>query len=176
MLWRTAGHQGAVIALVSSLLVPAAVAQSTRPLPAGARAVLDRFAGTWDVTLTVRKPRAAVLTYALSNSWVLDDHFLHGDTGIKPDGSHELSMFGYDPATQSYPLWIFYASGLVAYLQRGEWDEATRTMSWRSAATDAIQYKSRCRFESTTVLRCSTQVSDGRGATVVEFESAAQRR
>ena len=176
VLCRAAGRYGGVMALVSSLLVPAATAQSSRVLPAGARAVLERFAGTWDVTLTVKKPQPAVVTYALSNAWVLDDHFLRGDTGIKSDGSHELSMFGYDPATRTYPLWIFYTSGVVAYLQRGEWDEKTRTMSWRSGAGDPVQFKTRCRFENDTVLHCSTQIGDGRGATGIDFESVARRR
>jgi len=164
------------IVLVWSMPAFPAMAQPARALPADVRAVLERFAGTWEVTLTVRKPRAAMFSYVLRNTWVLDDHFLHGDTGVKPDGSHELSMFGYDPVAKAYPLWIFYASGLVAYLQRGEWDEKALTMSWRSAAADPIQYRSRCRFESTRVLKCTTQVGDGRGGTGIEFESVSQRR
>jgi hypothetical protein len=152
------------------------MAQPVPALPAAARAALERFAGTWQVTVTVRKPRAAVVTYVQRNTWVLDSHFLQGDTGVKSDGSHELSMFGYDPTERTYPLWIFYASGLTAYLQRGEWDEKTRTMSWRSGATDPIQFESQCQFESATVLRCTTQVGDGRGGTSIEFESVAHRR
>jgi hypothetical protein len=167
---------GGVMTLFSILLVRAVTAQSSRALPAGARAVLERFVGTWDVTLTVKKPKAAVVTYKLNNVWVLDDHFLSGDTGIKSDGSRERSMFGYDPATRTYPLWIFYTSGVVAYLQRGEWDETTRTMNWHGAAADPVQYKSRCRFESDTTLHCSTQVGDGRGGTGIDFESVARRR
>jgi hypothetical protein len=173
---RAAVACGGVIALAWGLFAPAAMAQPASALPTAARAVLDRFAGTWQVTVTVSKPRAAVVNYVQRNTWVLDDHFLQGDTGIKSDGSHELSMFGYDPIARTYPLWIFYASGVTAYLQRGEWDEKTRTMSWRSGATDPIQFESRCRFESATVLRCATRVGDGRGGTSIEFESAAQRR
>ncbi len=167
--------RAAAVALALSLLAPA-MAQPAPALPAVARAVLDRFAGTWEVTLTVTKPQPAVVTYVQRNTWVLDGHFLQGDTGIKSDGSHELSMFGYDPTARTYPLWIFYASGLTAHLQRGEWDEKTRTMSWRSGATDSIQFRSQCRFESATVLRCATQVGDGRGGSGIEFESVAQRR
>jgi hypothetical protein len=164
------------LCLVACALATPVGAQKVAPLPAGARAVLDRFAGTWDVTLTVRRPKPAVVTYMQTSAWVLDHHFVRGETAVRPDGSHEVSMFGYEPASRSYPLWIFFSSGFAAYLQRGEWDEASRTMSWKSAAADLIQFSSRCTFEGATTLRCSTQVKDGKGGLALEQESIAVRR
>jgi hypothetical protein len=171
-----AGRCGVGLVLVSGLLGPAASAQSKRALPDAARAVLDRFAGTWDVTLTFKKPQPAVVTYTFTNVWILDHHFLRGESGVKSDGSEELSMFTYDPAAQTYPLWVYYSSGLVAYLQHGEWDGSTGTMSWESGAVDPIQFKSRCSFEGADLLRCSTQVTGGLGATGIDFDSVARRR
>lgn len=165
-----------LIVLAWCALASTVGAQHDPALPAQARAVLDRFAGTWQVAVSVKKPRPAQVSYVLHNAWVLDGHFIQGDTGVKSDGTHELSMLGYDRIGKAYPLWIFYGSGLVAYLPQGRWDEETRTMSWRSAPADPVQYGSRCRFEGDTVLRCATQVGDGRGGTAIEFESVARRR
>ena len=164
------------LGLIARALATPARAQKPGPLPAGARAVLDRFAGTWDVTLTVRRPKAVVVSYTQTSAWVLDHHFLRGETSVRPDGSHEVSMFGYEPTSRSYPVWIFFSSGFVAYLQRGEWDEASRTMSWKSVASDLIQYSSRCTFEGAATLRCATQVKDGKGGLALEQESVAVRR
>ena len=173
---RAAGRCGVGLVLVSSLLGPAATAQSKRALPDAARAVLDRFAGTWDVTLTVKKPEPAVVTYTATSVWVLDHHFLRGESGVKSDGSQELWMFTYDPAARTYPLWVYYSSGLVAYLQHGEWDGSTGTMSWKSGAVDPIQFKTRCSFEGAALLRCSTQVTGGLGVTGIDYDSVARRR
>ena len=83
-------------------------------------------------------------------------------------------MFGHDAG--GYPLWIFSSSGLVLYLPRGEWDEATRTMAWKNAPTDPILYTTRCTFESAATLRCSVQVKNLAGKVTIESESVAQRR
>jgi hypothetical protein len=172
---RLASHSRVVLFLISSLLGPAATAQSKPDLPDTARAVLDRFAGTWDVTVTVKKPQPAVVTYKLTSAWVLDQHFLRSESGVKSDGSQEFSMFTYDPASRQYPLMIFYSSGVVAYLQHGEWDGSSSTITWKSGVADPIQFQVRCSFEG-AMLRCSTQVSGGLGATGIDLDSVARRR
>jgi hypothetical protein len=162
------GVLGGVLALPSAQPVP--------PLSADAAAVLDRFAGTWDVTLTLRRPKPGTETYTQTNTWVLGRRFLRGETSARSSGAQELSMFGYTAPSRTYPLWIFTSDGYVAQLQRGEWNEASRTMAWRSAALDQIQYTSRCTFESATTLRCTTQVNDGKGGLAIDQESVSQRR
>ena len=177
---RTGAARWTAFLAVACLWAPAATSQSRSAsgaaLPAEASAVLDRFAGTWDVTLTVRRPKHLVVTYTQTSAWVLNHHYLRGESSVRPDGSQELSMFTYDPQSRTYPLWIFYSSGFVAYLQRGEWSESSRTMAWKSAAADPIQFTSRCTFESATTLRCSTQVKDGKGGVALDQESVAVRR
>jgi len=129
---RTGGTRWSAFLFVACLWATTATAQSRSgpgaALPPEASAVLDRFAGTWDVTLTVRRPKNLVVTYAQTGAWVLNHRYLRGESDVRPDGSQELSMFTYDPQSRTYPLWIFYSSGFVAYLQRGEWSESSRTM------------------------------------------------
>lgn len=154
-------------------------AQAPGPLPkppAEKLAVLDRFAGTWDVTVTTRRPKPAVVTYTFTYAWVLDHRYLYGDTGIKSDGTQDLVMFTYDQAAGGYPLWIFYSSGPWIYLPPGIWDESNRTMTWKSAPTLTISYVNRCRFQDATTERCTVLVKDWRGAVLLEQDSVALRR
>jgi len=165
-----------LLGLLGALVASRVAAQNVPPLPADATAVLDRFAGTWDVTLTTRRPKPANETYTQTGTWVLGRRFVRGESSGRARGAQELSMLGYHPPSRTYPLWVFTSDGFVAQLQRGEWDEANRTMAWKSAAADPIQFTSRCTFESATTLRCITQVKDGKGGLAIDQESVAQRR
>lgn len=90
--------------------------------------VLDIFCGTWNVTITTHQPAESVVTSVSKNYWVLGNRYLQGDSGLKSDGTHELSMMTYDPATGAFLLWIFASTGVVFFLPSGHWDDATRTM------------------------------------------------
>jgi hypothetical protein len=144
------------------------------PSNAAQLAVLDRFAGAWDVTATTRLPKPAVVKWSFVSTWTLDHHFLRGESGIKSDGSQELQVFGHEAG--GYSLWIFYSSGLSVTFPRGEWNEATATMTWKNAPADTILYTSRCTFEGAATMRCSTQVKDLSGKLKIDVESVALRR
>ncbi len=139
-------------------------------------AVLDRFAGTWDVTVTTRRPKPSVVTYTFTYTWVLDHRYLHGDTGIKSDGTQELVMFTYDQAARGYPLWIFYSSGPAFYLPPGIWEESSRTMTWKNAPSLTVSYLNRCSFQDATTEHCTVLVKDWRGAVLLEQDSVALRQ
>jgi hypothetical protein len=164
--WRAAAVLGCGLWLAG--------AAGAAPANAARLAVLDRFAGTWDVTATTRLPKASVVKTSFVWAWTLDRHFLRGESGIKSDGSQELQVFGHDAG--GYSLWIFYSSGAAVNLARGEWNEATATMAWKNAPTDPILYTSRCSFEGAATMRCSTQVKNLSGKLVIDVESVALRR
>ena len=167
----------AVVGLVCAVFFAGVAAQPTAgpaPLTSTQRAVLDRFVGTWDVTATTKVPRLAPVTSTFTWAWVLDRRFLRGESNIKSDGSQEMQVLGHDAG--GFPLWVFSSSGLAFQLARGEWDEATRTMSWKNAPTDPLLYATRCTFEGDTTLRCSGQVKSLAGKVAVDTESVALRR
>ena len=172
-----AARRDAVVGLLCALLVAGAAAQpkaGPTPLTSAQRAVLDRFVGTWDVTATTQVPRLAPVKSTFTWAWVLDRRYLRGESNTKSDGSQEMQVLGHDAS--GYPLWVFSSSGLAFQLARGEWDEATRTMSWKNAPTDPLLYTTRCTFESATTLRCSGQVKNLAGKLAIDSESVALRR
>jgi hypothetical protein len=171
-----AASHPAAVALLCAVLAGGAAAQpkAGAPLTSAQRAVLDRFVGTWDVTATTKVPRLAPVTSTFTWAWVLERRYLRGESSTKSDGSQEMQVLGHDAG--GYPLWVFSSSGLAFQLTRGEWDEATRTMSWKNAATDPVLYTTRCTFESATTLRCTGQVKNLAGKVVIDSESVALRR
>ena len=171
----TAGRQ-ALVAVLAAVVVAGAAAQpkGASPLTSAQRAVLDRFVGTWDVTATTTVPKLAPVKSTFTWAWVLDRRYLRGESSTKSDGSQEMQVLGRDAG--GYPLWVFSSSGVAFQLPRGEWDEASRTMSWKNAGTDALLYTTRCTFETPTTLRCSGQLKNLSGKVVIDSESMAVRR
>ncbi len=173
----SASRRHAIVAVVCAVLAAAAAAQpksGLAPLTAAQRAVLDRFVGTWEVTATTRVPKLAPVKSTFTWGWVLDRRYLRGESNTKSDGSQEMQVLGHDAG--GYPLWIFASSGLALQLGRGEWDESTRTMSWKNAPTDPLLYTTRCTFETASTLRCSGLVKTLAGKVMIDSESVALRR
>ncbi|UCV19801.1 DUF1579 family protein [Ferribacterium limneticum] len=138
--------------------------------------VLDLFRGTWDVTIKTLTPEKPVVTSVHRNAWVLGDRYLQGDSGLKSDGSHDLSMMTYDLATGKYPLWIFYSTGVVFALPSGDWDEATRTMVWKSPPNLLGSYQYTCVLPDNRAHRCKAVAKNWTGKVLLEQEVVAVRR
>lgn len=144
--------------------------------PAVQLQVLGRFVGTWQVTTEVRRPKRAVVTHTETYSWDLGGHFLHGDSGIKSDGTRDLVFATYDQASGGYPFWIFSSSGAWFYLAPGKWDEAKRTLTWENPPSLSLTYRSRCVFPDRDTRHCEAQVSDWKGTVVLDQRATAIRR
>ena len=159
---------------------PLAGAQpSLAPLPAQVAAklrVLDAFLGTWDVTVHSRVPKLADVTYTETFDWALDHWFIRGESSRKSDGSHELAIGTFDPLTNGYPFWLFSSPGSVITLGGGTWNEATRTMTWKSPAGSTNSFETRCIFATETTRRCISWVKDWKGTLLIDQDSTAVRK
>ena len=123
-----------------------------------ALAVLDRFAGTWDVTATTGVPRLAPVTSSFAWAWVLDRRYLRGESGIKSDGSQELQVLGHDAGGYRCRSSSRRPRG---ELPRGEWNEATATMAWKNAPSDPILlHQPAAPSKAAATMRCSAQVKN----------------
>ncbi len=138
--------------------------------------VLDLFRGAWDVTITTHQPTKSVVTSVSKNSWVLGDRYLQGDSGLKSDGAHDLSMMTYDLSTGAYALWIFFSTVVVFFLPSGHWDDATRTMVWKSPPNLVGSYQYSCVLPDNRMHRCTSIGKDWKGKVLLEQDIVAVRR
>lgn len=139
-------------------------------------AVLDQFVGTWDVTVTVTRPKKRVVTYSEVITWAPGRHWLRGDTGLKSDQTQEWSMTGFDKPSGGYHLWIFSSTGEWYYLAPGKWDEARRSIEWKSPPFSPVSHLTRCTFTDPRTRHCTSLVKDFKGSAVLEQEYTAKRR
>lgn len=170
-------RQGVCAAALALSALPAH-AQNSMATPAEidkALRVLDRWIGRWNVTTTTTRPAASIVTSVTTNSWILGERFVQGDSGTKSDGSRDLSVMTFDALTRVYPLWIFSSTGVVYYLAEGRWDEANRTMLWDSPANLSGSYRYRCRFPDDDTYRCHSFIKDWKGSVVFELENVGTR-
>lgn len=137
--------------------------------------MLDRFEGRWQVTTRTTVPAASTVSGHAHNHWVLDRRFLQGTANAKSDGTTDLSMMTFDALTRAYPLWIFSSTGIVFYLGDGQWDEASRTMRWKSPINLTGSYTYHCRFPDDDHYRCESVVKDWKGAVILALESMGTR-
>ena len=144
--------------------------------PADRIAVLERFRGTWDVTVRIRVPKPAVITSTETWDWTLDRRFLRGDTGIRSDGSQEHVIAGYDSTTGGFPYWIFSSAGTVIFLAPGTWNAATQTLEWKNPAGENIQYLVRCVLADRDKRQCTALAKDWKGKVLLDQEAVAVRR
>jgi hypothetical protein len=170
--------RGGALLLVIALTVPVALAQNrsaTAAEIANALKVLDRWQGRWNVTVTTTQPAPLTSTSVATNAWVLGKRFLQGDSGVKSDGTRDLSMMTFDPVTRAYPLWIFSSNGTFFYLADGKWDEQSRTMQWDSPINLIGSYHYLCEFTDADNYRCQSLAKDWKGKVLLELEAVGVR-
>ncbi|MGH8676089.1 MAG: hypothetical protein ACREVG_17515 [Burkholderiales bacterium] len=126
--------------------------------------------------MKIQRPRPAQVTYTETYDWVLDRRFMRGDSGRKSDGSQEIVMATYDPASKGYPFWIFSSSGSYTYLPPARWDEGGNAMEWKNPGGTDLNYSARCVFADSRTRRCSVLVKDWKGKVLLESEGTAVRR
>jgi hypothetical protein len=102
--------------------------------------VLDRLAGTWDVTSHAKQaewtPMEERVTSKVVRTWVLNRTYLQ-DTSVQnttlegtltgDDGKQSLSLFTYDPQRAAYRSWWFSSDGYTSK-STGQWDAASNTL------------------------------------------------
>lgn len=139
-------------------------------------AILERFLGAWDVTITTKQPKPSVVTYTETYEWVLQNKFLRVDSGRKSDGTQDIAFATYDPVADGYPFWIFSSSGAWINLPPASWDAANRSMTWKNQPNSSTSYTSRCIFTDDDTRQCRSLVKDWKGTVLLDQEVTARRR
>jgi hypothetical protein len=97
---------------------------------------LNEYAGTWDITLTIKNSDGAEAIERTGESvgtWLHGGRFMEQTWKVNAaDGQPEFSgtsMRTYDSRENKYRTWAFDSSGM-AEESHGAWDENTRTFKW----------------------------------------------
>jgi hypothetical protein len=162
-------------AIVSGGLVVAA----TFAAPAAAapdHEVLKRFAGDWDVTVTMTRPVKLVVRYSESAVLAPGGKLLRSSTSVRPDGSQDWSMMLFDKASGGYPLWIFSSTGAVYPLAPGKWDDQAKSMTWEAPPGSPVSHVTHCSFSDERTKSCETLVKNWKGGVMLEQSYTATRR
>jgi hypothetical protein len=148
------------------------------PHPANAAqlAVLDRLEGTWDVEAIARKPEERTITYSETYGWVLDNHFMRGETSRKSDGTQDVSMITYDAAAGGYRVWIFNSEGTFIALPPGTWNAETRSMEWKTGMFADTGFSVGWTFPDADTRRWTAKVKGWTGKVLLDVEGTARRR
>jgi hypothetical protein len=154
------------------LLASATVVAPARAAPD----VLKRFAGEWDVTVSVRRPIKVTVRYTESAVLAPGGKLLRSSTSVKADGTQDWSMMTFDKAAGGYPLWIFSSTGAAYYLAPGKWNEDTRSIVWQAPAASPVSHQTRCAFDDERTKTCETLVKDWKGGVLLEQSYTAVRR
>ena len=123
--------------LVASAFSAGATADETSERPPEVQ-VLDYFIGTWDEYVTsqptAQSPQASKSTVVTMRTWSLGGKLVRAVGTWQPAKTEFLHLVNYDPVTKVYRSWYFdTAGGIPRESVVGNWDEKTRTMTWRSS-------------------------------------------
>jgi Protein of unknown function (DUF1579) len=96
--------------------------------------LLDRLAGTWDVTAESKKaewtPADASMKSKVVRTWILNRTYLQ-DSSTNGDGTEGLGLFTYDPKRAEYRSWWFNSEGHTAK-STGQVDKTGNVIDWKS--------------------------------------------
>jgi hypothetical protein len=104
--------------------------------------VLNHWAGTWDVDVTLKPdvgfPMGRHAMGTATAHWILNGRFLQQtgtmEAGLGQPATQVTTLMTYDPGKKVFRGWIFFSSGYTGESE-GSWDEKSRTLT--STSRDA---------------------------------------
>jgi hypothetical protein len=140
--------------------------------------VLDRMIGTWD-TVTVEKPAdwtpdGGRSTAIVTREWILNGRFVM-DTSMHSSGDESIAIVGYDTGQKTYRSWWFNSLG-HRNDSRGQWNEASQTLSHRAELEDGTTSRSSVRFVDPKTEFWQIKVTDKAGKLYLDMEITATRK
>ncbi|HLW65945.1 MAG TPA: family 16 glycoside hydrolase, partial [Gemmataceae bacterium] len=98
--------------------------------------VLDRLVGDWRNEITIKDAampdKLRTETHRTKAAPILGGRFIESIITDEADNHSDFSLAWYDESAKQYRQWLFDTAG--AFFERsGTWDEATKTLSWKSA-------------------------------------------
>jgi hypothetical protein len=168
---------------MSPLLLPLMTGLARGQKPDQKRApelqVLERFIGSWEETIELRSsgaPKPTILKIASTRKWILDGRMIENTGTWSPGNVEFLHLMTYDPKRREYRQWYFDVNNPASMGEdRGHWDEATQTLTWRGKMEDGVTTETIERFTDKDNFTWTMVIKD-RSGQVVESINAKVRR
>ena len=166
----------ALLLAVSCLGQQAPAAEPTKPPELK---VLERFVGTWDCEV-VLKPAKWMREEKREksvevNEMSLDGWFLHGSSKTMDGKTNAILMNTYDPVQKNYRIWRFMSGGSCEEM-RGQWDEATSTLTITTDLGHGITQKAAFHLIDKDRREYHVVAKDGDGKVYLDLHGTVTRR
>lgn len=165
--------------LLSSL---PSVAQETTPDPQVPELKpLQRFIGSWETQVVSKPaqwtPERTTMTFTSKGEWILGGRVLQGKAVWSPSGVKALALMSYDAENKEYRQWYFDSSGAMPRGDnRGKWDEATKTFTWKSTFRNGNTSTQIHRFIDDEKHEWTSVFKDRRGRVLLDMEAKVKRK
>ena len=139
---------------------------------------LDRFVGSWELDFVVKMGTGNTKMKAdVTTNWILCGRVIQHKFVWSPGDKHGLGLMTYDAEEKSYREWYFDSTGSVPRSdRRGQWDEATKTLTWKGTSSNGITSTAVTRSIDNDTYEWSLVDKDRSGKVVFEMEAKAKRK
>ncbi len=140
--------------------------------------VLDRFVGSWELDFVVKTGSGNTKMKAdVTTNWILRGRVIQHKFVWFPGDKHGLGILAYDAEEKAYREWYFDSTGSVPRgVRRGQWDEATKTLTWKGSSSNGITRTMVNRFIDNDTYEWSLVDKDRSGKVVFETGATAKRK
>jgi hypothetical protein len=165
--------------LISGLPIEAQEATPHPDLPA--LRPLQRFVGAWDQQVVIEvsdwAPENTTMAGDVTASWILSGRVIEHRVIWSPDNRHGLALVAYDTENKVYRQWYFDSSGTIPRERlRGEWDEATETITWKGRLPGGITVTGDHRFLDEDTFEWSLTHKDRTGKVILLMAAKSKRK
>jgi hypothetical protein len=171
--------------VLSSLMLILASAwaqdQNSDPKQSPELQVLQRFIGSWEETVEQKRaawtPEPSTKKIASTRKWILDGKMIENRGTWSPDDVEFLHLMSYDPKRREYRQWYFESINPISLgEQRGQWDQATQTLTWKGKLDDGVTTETVERFIDTDNFTWTLVAKDSSGQVVLDMEAKVRRK
>jgi hypothetical protein len=142
---------------------------------------LQRFIGSWDQQVvskpTIWTPKETTAKCPVTVNWILRGRMIEHRCAWSPGNTQGLCLMAYDAVNGQYRQWYFDSSGSIPHGEnRGKWDEAAKTFTWKGASDNAITSTQTHRFFDSDTQEWTLVFKDRTGKVLLDMEAKAKRK
>lgn len=136
---------------------------------------LNHWVGVWEAHLEKPKARAG----ESRGEWIVDGRYVQVRWKIEADADNPVTsgtyLMTYDAKQEAYRQWHFNSDGFTGEAT-GQWDAATKTMTWTARNSPNRTTTNKDRFPADGVRQFAMTITDQSGKAVFEMSGRHQRQ